>query len=242
MNPYHRQPPRPQPLAFLALIVFVLCFFLQASDGHRSLRALTATQALEEQQRAFITPVLSTPNPSPAGTHALGSTPKPTPQPTPETLEPTITTVETPEPTLQPTSGALDPTASLLHQPEVVDVLRRDELHEQSLLKAGQIRREILGNSENVTINSTTVFDLRAPVDLEESSPDHCDQPASEDWIPPPDASDENIEAWVDAVANSFARIRTTDLGGDTLRSLGKEEMARLDALRDELFCGRALD
>ena len=108
----------------------------------------------------------------------------------------------------------LEPTASVRRQPEeAVDVLR-----------AGR-------NSENVTISSTTV---------EESSPDHCDQPVSEDWIPPPGASDEDIAAWVDAVANSFARIRTTDLGGDTLRSLGKEEMARLDALRDELFCGRA--
>ena len=250
-NPY-THPPRSQGLplhvrkvgSFLVLVVFVLCFFLQASDKHRSLRALTATQALEEQT-AFHVPVLST-RPSPAGTHALGSTPdptiEPTTEPTPETLEPT-TSIETPEPTLQPTGVSatgddvtLEPTASLLRQPEeVVDVLRRDELHEQSLLKAGQIRQDILGNSENITINSTMVFDLR----VEEPSPHHCDQPVSEEWIPPPDASDEKIEAWVDAVTESFARIRTTDLGGDTLRSLGKEEMARLDALRDELFCGR---
>lgn len=233
-NPY-THPPRSQGLplharkvgSFLVLVVFVLCFFLQASDKHRSLRALTATQALEEQT-AFHVPVLSP-----------DLTTEPTAEPTPETLEPT-TSIETPEPTLQPTSasaiGTPEPTASVLRQPEeVVDVLRRDELHEQSLLKAGQIRQEILGNSENVTINSTMVFDLR----VEESSPDHCDQPVSEEWIPPPDASDEKIEAWVDAVTKSFARIRTTDLGGVTLRSLGKEEMARLDALRDELFCGR---
>ncbi len=232
-NPY-THPPRSRGLplhvrkvgSFLVLIGFVLCFFLRASDGHRSLRALTTTE-----QRAFIAPAVTTP--------------EPTPEPTPETLEPTSTTVETPEPTLQPTTGSasatgddvtLEPTVSVLRQPgEAVDVLRRDELHEQSLLKAGQIRQEILGNSENVTINSTTVFDLF----VEETSPDHCDQPVGEKWLPPPDASDENIEAWIDAVAKSFARIRTTDLGGDTLRSLGKEEMARLDALRDELFCGR---
>ena len=247
-NPY-THPPRSQGLplharkvgSFLVLVVFVLCFFLRASDKHRSLRALTATQALEEQT-AFHVPVLST-RPSPAGTHALGSTPEstaePTAEPTPETLKPT-TSIETLEPTLQPTSasaiGTPEPTASVLRQPEeVVDVLRRDELHEQSLLKAGQIRQEILGNSENVTINSTMVFDLR----VEESSPDYCDQPISEEWIPPPDASDEKIEAWVDAMTKSFARIRTTVFGGVALRSLGKKEMARLDALRDELFCGR---
>ena len=233
----NRQGPQGQPLkrAGLFLLIFsALCFFQRTvSDGHRSLRALTTVQGLEERAYSYTPPpglggggdnVPGTLMPSPEST-----VPPPTPEPTSPvpTMEPGATI------TLEPTSASSD----LHHPEEVIDILHeeesvvngRDERHEESLLKVGIIRQEILATTNNVT----------AEEEEGETNLHTCDEPVSEEWLPPANAPQEDIDTWTDAVAESLDRIRASDLGGDPLRSLGKDEIGKLGALRDDLFCGR---
>ena len=239
----HQQRSQGQPLkrvGLLLLIFSTLCFFQRTvRDGHRSLRALTTVQGLEEKA-SFYEPgpdgggdsVPETLMPSPEGT-----VPPPTPEPTsPEpTLEPSVTI------TLEPTSS---PSSDLHHPEEVIDILHeeesvvdgRAERHEESLQKKGILRQEILATTNNVTSNATVV----SVEEQEGETKLHtCDEPVSEEWLPPANATQEDIDTWTNAVAKSLDQIRASDLGGDPLRSLGKDEMGKLGALRDDLFCGR---
>ena len=235
MNYQQRSQGQPLKRVGLLLLIFsALCFFQRTvRDGHRSLRALTTVQGLEERALLVtIEPGLDgdsvpeTSMPSPEGT-----VPPPTPEPT---LEPSVTI------TLEPTSASSD----LHHPDEVIATLReeasvvngRDERHEESLQKVGLIRQEILATTNNVTSNATVVF---VEEQEGETKLHTCDEPASEEWRPPANATQEDIDTWTDAVAKSLDRIRASNLGGDPLRSLGKDEMEKLAALRDDLFCGR---
>lgn len=235
MSYQHRSQDQPFKRVGLLLVIFAtLCFFQRTvSDEHRSLRALTTVQGLEEKAYSYTPPpgldgggnsVPETPMPSPDGT-----VPPPTPEPTsPEpTMEPSATI------TLEPTS-----TSSVPHHPEeIIGILHeeesvvndRDERHEESLQKVDIIRQDILATTNNVTSNAQEG----------ETKLHTCDEPVSEEWLPPANVSQENVDTWIDAVAKSLDRIRASDLGGDPLRSLGKDEMGKLGALRDDLFCGR---
>ena len=162
MNYQQRSQGQPLKRVGLLLLIFsTLCFFQRTvRDGHRSLRALTTVQGLEEKA-SFYEPGLDdggdsvpeTSMPSPEGT-----VPPPTPEPTsPEpTLEPSGTI------TLEPTSASSD----LHHPEEVIGILHEDksvvdgraERHEESLQKKGIIRQEILVTTNNVTSNATVVF------------------------------------------------------------------------------------
>ena len=228
MNYQQRSLGQPFKRVGLLLLIFAtLCFFQRSvSDGHRSLRALTAVQGLEE--RAYS----STPPPGlDGGGNSVPefSVPPPTPEPT--SPEPTMESSATI--TLEPTSTSSDPH----HPEEIIDILReeesvvngRDERHEESLQKVDLIRQDILATTNNVTSNAQEG----------EARLHTCDEPVSEEWLPPANASQENVDTWIDAVAKSLDRIRASDLGGDPLRSLGKDEMGKLGALRDDLFCGR---
>lgn len=225
MNYQQRSQGQPLKRVGLLLLIFsTLCFFQRTvRDGHRSLRALTTVQEKEEKA-SFYEPGLDdgsvpeTSMPSPEGT-----VPPPTPEPTsPEpTLEPSVTI------TLEPTSVSSD-----LHHPEkVIDIL-----HEESLQKVGILRQEILATTNNVTSNATVIL---AEEQERETKLHTCDEPVSEEWLPPANATQEDIDTWTNAVAKSLDRIRASNLGGDPLRSLGKDEMGKLGALRDDLFCGR---
>ena len=221
MNYQQRSQGQPLKRVGLLLLIFsTLCFFQRTvRDGHRSLRALTTVQEKEERA-SFYEPGLddggdSVPEtlmPSPEGT-----VPPPTPEPT------------SPEPTLEPSATiTLEPTTS------VVD--GRAERHEESLQKKGILRQEILATTNNVTSNATVVF---VEEQEGETKLHTCDEPVSEEWLPPANASQEDIDTWTNAVAKSLDQIRASNLGGDPLRSLGKDEMGKLGALRDDLFCGR---
>ena len=227
-------------ISLLVLLALSLCLFQRAvSNGHRSLRALSTVQGLEEKA-SFFQPL-----------NVLPETPMPSPEATvpPPTPEPTGTTSTSLEPTPEPSPiETLEPTASSdLHQPEAavaIDILRedpaikgdRDERHEESLQKADLIRQEILATGNNAATN-TTVF-LAEEAEDEDKKLSPCEQIMSVEWLPPANASQNDIDVWVGAVAKSLDRIRASDLGGDPLRSLGKDEMEKLDALRNDLFCG----
>ena len=238
--------------SLLILLALSLCLFQRAvSNGHRSLRALSTVQGLEEKAPFFQPDLNNTPQPGGYdGGNVLLETLMPSPEATvpPPTPEPTGT-VASLEPTPEPSPiETLEPTASSdLHQSEVtnaIDILRggpamkgdRDERHEESLQKADLIRQEILATGNNAATNTTMFLAKEAEDEDKNLSP--CDQIISVEWLPPTNASQDDIYVWVGAVAKSLDQIRASDLGGDPLRSLGKDEMEKLDALRNELFCG----